>query len=131
MKDGEIVVPEPSKTEVVNRLSVLNAEIEGLRGLLDVLEASPMLGNFSPDQLAAFGGADALVENQAELIALVSGEMRALWDWPAGSGRRAGLRGQTGNRAIPPLAGAASRAACSCRYRRDARPTVMTAPTQA
>ena len=81
MKDGEIVVPEPSKTEVVNRLSVLNAEIEGLRGLLDVLEASPMLGNFSPDQLAAFGGADALVENQAELIALVSGEMRALWDW--------------------------------------------------
>ena len=81
MKDGEIVVPEPSKTEVVNRLSVLNAETEGLRGLLDVLEASPMLGNFSPDQLAVFGGADALVENLAELIALVSGEMRARWDW--------------------------------------------------
>ena len=78
MKDGEIVVPEPSKTEVVNRLSVLNAETEGLRGLL---EASPMLGNFSPDQLAVFGGADALVENLAELIALVSREMRARWDW--------------------------------------------------
>ena len=86
--DGRFIEPDGAKTETMNRLRLLNAEVDGLRNLLQVLADEPQLGKWPPAQLEFMGGADAVVEHLAVQMALAPREMRqpavlrgVLLDW--------------------------------------------------